>query len=62
VADFGRSKAGGTISQKAAVHPWLAADAHGNKQETKSQEREDFISCGGILKSRLNILLPLNKV
>jgi hypothetical protein len=22
----------GTISQQAAVHPWLAADAHGNKQ------------------------------
>jgi hypothetical protein len=26
------SKAGGTISQQAAVHPWLAADAQGNKQ------------------------------
>jgi hypothetical protein len=25
----------GTISQQAAVHPWLAADAHGNKQTNK---------------------------
>jgi hypothetical protein len=25
------STAGGTISQQAAVHPWLAADTHGNK-------------------------------
>jgi hypothetical protein len=32
VAKVGTSKAGGTISQQAAVHPWLAADAHGNKQ------------------------------
>jgi hypothetical protein len=32
VAKVGTSKAGGTISQQAVVHPWLAADAHGNKQ------------------------------
>jgi hypothetical protein len=32
MAKVGTSKAGGTISQQAAVHPWLAADAHGNKQ------------------------------
>jgi hypothetical protein len=32
VAKVGTSKAGGTISQQAAVHPWLAADAHINKQ------------------------------
>jgi hypothetical protein len=32
VAKVVTSKAGGTISQQAAVHPWLAADAHGNKQ------------------------------
>jgi hypothetical protein len=32
VAKVGTSKAGGTISQQAAVHPWLAADVHGNKQ------------------------------
>jgi hypothetical protein len=25
----------GTISQQTAVHPWLAADAHGNKQTNK---------------------------
>jgi hypothetical protein len=32
VAKVGMSKAGGTISQQAAVNPWLAADAQGNKQ------------------------------
>jgi hypothetical protein len=32
VAKVGTSKAGGTISQQAAVHPWIAADAHGHKQ------------------------------
>jgi hypothetical protein len=32
VAKVGTSKAGGIISQQAAVHPWLAADAHGNKR------------------------------
>jgi hypothetical protein len=32
VAKVGTSKAGGTKSQQAALHPWLAADAHGNKQ------------------------------
>jgi hypothetical protein len=35
VAKVGTSKAGGTISQQAAVHPWLAADAHVNKQTNK---------------------------
>jgi hypothetical protein len=35
VAKVGTSKAGGTISQQAAVHPWLAADAQGNKQTNK---------------------------
>jgi hypothetical protein len=34
VAKIRTSKAGGTISQQAAVHPWLAADAQGNKQQT----------------------------
>jgi hypothetical protein len=33
VAKVGTYKAGGTISQQAAVHPWLAADAHVNKQK-----------------------------
>jgi hypothetical protein len=32
VAKVGTSKAGGKISQQAAVHPWLVADAYGNKQ------------------------------
>jgi hypothetical protein len=35
VAKVGTSKAGGTISQQAVVHPWLAADVHGNKQTNK---------------------------
>jgi hypothetical protein len=35
VAKVGTSKADGTISQQAAVHPWLAADAQGNKQTNK---------------------------
>jgi hypothetical protein len=30
--EVGTSKAGGTKSQQAEVHSWLAADAHGNKQ------------------------------
>jgi hypothetical protein len=46
VAKVGTSKAGGTISQQAAVHPWLAADAHGNKQkqtqkQTKTNEHKN---------------------
>jgi hypothetical protein len=36
VAKVGTSKSGGTISQQAAVRPWLAADTHGNKQTTLS--------------------------
>jgi hypothetical protein len=39
VAKFGTSKAGGTISQQAAVHPWFAADAHGNKQTNSKQNK-----------------------
>jgi hypothetical protein len=35
VAKVGTSKAGGTISQQAAVHPWLAVDTHVNKQTNK---------------------------
>jgi hypothetical protein len=41
VAKVGTSKAGGTISQQAAVHPWLAADAHGNKQTNKTVKIKD---------------------
>jgi hypothetical protein len=40
VAKVGTSKAGGTISQQAAVHPWLAADAHGNKQTNKQTKNK----------------------
>jgi hypothetical protein len=38
VAKVGTSKAGGTISQQAAVHLWLAADAHGNKQNKQTND------------------------
>jgi hypothetical protein len=41
VAKVGTSKAGGTISQQAAVHPWLAADAHVNKQTAQKNMRCD---------------------
>jgi hypothetical protein len=40
VAKVGTSKAGGTISQQAAVRPWLAADAHGNKQTNKQLDQD----------------------
>jgi hypothetical protein len=39
VAKVGTSKAGGTIKQQAAVHPWLAVDAHGNKQTNKQTNK-----------------------
>jgi hypothetical protein len=42
VAKVGTSKAGGTISQQAAVHPWLAADAHGNKQNDDKKFESSF--------------------
>jgi hypothetical protein len=38
VVKVGTSKAGGTISQQAAVHTWHAADAHGNKQTRQSKD------------------------
>jgi hypothetical protein len=34
VAKVGTSNAGGTISQQAAVHPWLATDAHAKTKQT----------------------------
>jgi hypothetical protein len=40
VAKVGTSKAGGTISQQAVVHPWLAAGAHGNKQTNKQASKQ----------------------
>jgi hypothetical protein len=42
MAKVGTSKAGGTMSQQAAVHPWLAADAHVNKQTESLYETEIF--------------------
>jgi hypothetical protein len=38
VAKVGTFKAGGTISQQSAIHPWLAADAHGNKRTNKFKQ------------------------
>jgi hypothetical protein len=40
VAEVGTSKAGGTLSQQAVVHPSLAADAHGNKQSQDEDTME----------------------
>jgi hypothetical protein len=51
VAKFGTSKAGGTIRQQAAVHPWLAADDQGNKQTRYGlRERHSLIvNCSNTL-------------
>jgi hypothetical protein len=54
VAKVGTSKAGGTIRQRAAVHPWLAADAHGNEQTNKQS-----IS---IIHHRRHKILPIESV
>jgi hypothetical protein len=45
VAKVGTPKAGGTIRQQAAVHPWLAADAHGNKQTKKETNKQTLFTC-----------------
>jgi hypothetical protein len=42
VAKVGTSKAGGTISQQAAVHQGLAADAHVSKQTNVEDKRKLF--------------------
>jgi hypothetical protein len=47
VAKVGTSKAGGTISQQAAVHPWLAADAHVQQQ----QQQQQHVTVWGGVKS-----------
>jgi hypothetical protein len=46
VAKVGTSKAGGTKSQQAVVHPWLAADAQGKKtnQQTAGQQTTFVLS------------------
>jgi hypothetical protein len=54
----GTSKAGGTISQQAAVHPWLAADAHGNKQLQVFGVRPRTYSCNVLLYSHIGRLYP----
>jgi hypothetical protein len=40
VAKVGTSKAGGTISQQAVVHPWLATDA----QQTNNKQQRHVIT------------------
>jgi hypothetical protein len=42
VANVGTSKAGGKIIQQAAVHPWLAADAQGNKQTSSMRKQHSL--------------------
>jgi hypothetical protein len=44
VVKVGTSKAGGTISQQAAVHPGLAVDAHGNKETILNVEYPQLFS------------------
>jgi hypothetical protein len=44
VAKVGTSKAGGTISQQAEVHPRLAADAHGNKETNPLNEKMSYLT------------------
>jgi hypothetical protein len=49
VAKVGTSKAGGTISQQAAVHPWLAADAQGNNEkERNTEDTTQFVAFVGL--------------
>jgi hypothetical protein len=43
VAKVGTSKVGGTISQQAAVHPWLAADAHVQQQQQQQQQQHRIL-------------------
>jgi hypothetical protein len=43
----GTSKAGGTISQQAAVHPWLAADAQVLQQQQQQQQQPVVSRIGG---------------
>jgi hypothetical protein len=50
VAEVRTSKAGGTIIQQAAVHPWLAADAQGNKQTNKKTKSKEKIVCRSVYK------------
>jgi hypothetical protein len=44
VAKVGTSKAEGTISQQAVVHPWLAVDAHGNEQKTSALDGYEWLA------------------
>jgi hypothetical protein len=45
VAKVGTSKAGGTISQQAVVHPWLAADAHNNNNNNNNMACLENLEC-----------------
>jgi hypothetical protein len=37
-----RSKAGGTISQQAAVHSWLATNAQQQQQQQQQQQHTNY--------------------
>jgi hypothetical protein len=60
VAKVGTSTAGGTISQQAAVHPWLAADVQGNKQTNITKEDSITFKTGRDLHLKLLRDSPLN--
>jgi 3-deoxy-D-arabino-heptulosonate 7-phosphate (DAHP) synthase len=63
VVEVGTSKAGGTISQQAAVHPWLAADAHVNEQTNKTYGNTQMKNTHIILRPEAdNINLQSNYV
>jgi hypothetical protein len=60
MAKVGTPKAGGTISQQAAVHPWLAADAHVNKRKQTTSKIIAIFSallCVGQCTDHINISL-----
>jgi hypothetical protein len=50
VANDGTSKAGGTNSQQAVVHPWLAADVQGNKQRNSDMFRPNLVIVAPIIQ------------
>jgi hypothetical protein len=58
VTIVGTSKSGGTISQQAVEHPWLAADAHGNKQANKKGIVQINMSYSAV---KLNKLFMINQ-
>jgi hypothetical protein len=43
VAKVGTSKVGGTISQQAAAHSWLATNAQQQQQQKQQQQRQQSL-------------------